>query len=63
MSTTDSFPYGLQDTRYLFWIWFSIALICLLIVLAGIIGVDVIRDWRFFNRFEQPTKPTPRPRF
>lgn len=54
---------GLSDTRYLFWIWFVIALVCLLIVLAGIIGVDVIRDWRLFNRLEQPTKPTPRPRF
>lgn len=63
MNTIYRIPECLQDTRFLFWIWFAIALICVLVFLAGVIGADVIRDWRLLDRLEQPTKPTPRPRF
>ena len=62
MSTIDSFSDGFQDTRYLFWVWFVIVVTCVLIILAGFIGADVIRDWRLFNQLDKTTKPTPRQR-
>lgn len=44
---------ALYDCRCLFWIWFALALVCALAVLADILGYQTWKDVRYFKRAER----------
>ncbi|GEM_PF-6267943 len=41
------------DPRYLFWIWLGLVAVCAMAILAGILGYQTWKEFRYFKRAEK----------